>query len=388
MQRRLLVPLALLAFFSIATHRILTSSSLLFISPSGEIASGVAKNNVTVVNKYIPSEKIADVASKYIPSNKSRAFVRPSDYFEKFKPSPDLEQKIPPWFSASIDKSQTVLLLSCSWDYVSVLANFFMFQPELFRRLDVRIICYDKKFADFYESRGGLCAQHERRGEKIRAIRDWRQAWRLRSDAASKLLARGVNVIFSDTDALWMKNPLWYLRPHIMGDVILSRGLFPQTFSDIYGASGCMGFAFFSGTPDVAAFFKSYIVGREDDQKALGNALAKAGRNFSLGISRKMGYQGSESVVYGLYDNRGIRFSLAFLPELIFTRTCKERQMKGEGLVVAHCPAFKRGYYKILEAKKRGLYKLPRSKINWKAVGPNNDGLSFVDWILGVVGAL
>ena len=93
-----------------------------------------------------------------------------------------------------------VLLLGCSWDYVSVLVSTVIFRPKVFRSQLMFELCFDAKFAEWYESHGELCAQNDRRGQEIQDINGPYGSFKVRSSVVAGLLERGYDVLLSDTD--------------------------------------------------------------------------------------------------------------------------------------------------------------------------------------------
>ena len=191
------------------------------------------------------------------------------------------------------------------------------------------IVCFDAKFAEWYESHGGLCAQNDRRGQEIQDINGPYGSFKVRSSVVAGLLERGYDVLLSDTDAIWKRNPLWYLRPHHIADVIISRGMYPPDFSKVFGSSGCMGFSFFPGNSKRRIVLQE-IYCREDRRPAKLWKRTLEGRKrggFELGTNGKMKFKLSSVISYARYSVDDIAFSIAFLPEMIFTRECSRKSM-------------------------------------------------------------
>ena len=341
------------------------------------------KNNS---NKTYP---ISNTVLKYTSSETGR-FSRPDDHYESFLKA-KTDALLPPWFQ---DPNQsTVLVLSCSWGYVSALVNFFMFQPDLFRLMHVAIVCLDKRFADWYESHGGRCAQRIF-GQDVDDLSNLHKKWKTRSRTVHGFLERGVNVIASDSDALWVGNPLWYLDGKNVADIIISRAIFPFSVRNRFGATGCMGLSFFKATPAVAKYYKEFVVASLDDQAGFNLQLLRASRDigptaFELGSGKRMSNdKHSTGISYARYNRSGIVFSVGFLPAVVANRKCFKMNMDHPALAVAHCHSAKTGIRKVKSEIARGLYFLPDRPIDWM-VEPDQhvkyeDGMDFVHWILDV----
>lgn len=80
------------------------------------------------------------------------------------------------------------------------------------------------------------------------------------------------DVIMSDSDALWLKDPIEDMKLHGIdqSDLITQRGSFPVELGKRWGATMCMGFVVFkSGTQEMTKFVKmlgKLVRERGDDQ--------------------------------------------------------------------------------------------------------------------------
>ncbi len=70
--------------------------------------------------------------------------------------------------------------------------------------------------------------------------------WIKRMQISIQFLDQGFDVILSDIDAIWRKDPFPTLsRLSATSDIISSRGMFPSAISSKWGAALCMGFVYF-----------------------------------------------------------------------------------------------------------------------------------------------
>ncbi len=88
-----------------------------------------------------------------------------------------------------------------------------------------------------------------------------------------RLLAEGLNIILSDSDAIWLKNPISWLR----GDIAFQRiANFPSAVAQMWGFAACSGFIFFRSTPQILDFLSSCLKEQamvQSDQIAFNLAL-------------------------------------------------------------------------------------------------------------------
>ena len=123
--------------------------------------------------------------------------------------------------------------------------------------------------------------------------------WVLRMRMMRQILEAfpGSNVIFSDSDALWVRDPVHLFHQHGMSDIIASRGTYPNecplgTEDTGVSATICLGFTFFRYSPavlqlagDVVNKISKY---KDDDQMAMNcvlNELYKPGGNHESSSS-------------------------------------------------------------------------------------------------------
>jgi hypothetical protein len=93
--------------------------------------------------------------------------------------------------------------------------------------------------------------------------KEWEKwAWGERMKFIHNLLNQGMDVLHSDLDAIWLKNPLGFITGEY--DIISSIGTFP---SDIYKKIGytlCMGWAYYKSCQGVKELFNNILDKHED----------------------------------------------------------------------------------------------------------------------------
>lgn len=92
------------------------------------------------------------------------------------------------------------------------------------------------------------------------------------------LLKAGLNVVMTDTDAIWKKDAVWgtKLLSGETGDIVASRSFFPYDLP--WGATLCMGLAFFKSTPAVIELMDDALMEAmvsKHDQVGVNHALGK-----------------------------------------------------------------------------------------------------------------
>lgn len=75
------------------------------------------------------------------------------------------------------------------------------------------------------------------------------EIWIKRMSTIDIFLRQGVDLVLSDTDALWMRDPFQDLNTfNVQSDVVASRGWFPWHLYDRWGSCLCMGFVYLKST--------------------------------------------------------------------------------------------------------------------------------------------
>lgn len=101
-------------------------------------------------------------------------------------------------------------------------------------------MCLDEKSIDVFTGLGIQCIP-------VGGVRKRRAIWKLRVKALTCLVDGGNNVLLSDSDALWLGNPVDYMEGEEFenSDVLAQRAIFPFNLGREWGSTICMGFAMF-----------------------------------------------------------------------------------------------------------------------------------------------
>ena len=81
--------------------------------------------------------------------------------------------------------------------------------------------------------------------------------WRKRLKLIFKLLNEGINVLHSDLDAIWLKNPLIFIEKDY--DIVASTGTFPQNIYEKIGYTLCMGWIYYKSSTIVKQLFENIL---------------------------------------------------------------------------------------------------------------------------------
>lgn len=141
-----------------------------------------------------------------------------------------------------------VVLQLVSHGYWKMQRNFIrlMEANSVFTRHNLYLICLDPESAEALTGLGVRCMSLAASHNEL----DHHYLWKLRAHALSCLLQAGFDVIVSDSDALWLDDPMKTLSsPEVRASsLVASRGKYPFTLAGEWGSTMCMGFALFRAT--------------------------------------------------------------------------------------------------------------------------------------------
>ena len=183
------------------------------------------------------------------------------------------------------------VLISLTNKYFSLFLNWLIF----YRRSGLKysqlfIICFDENIEKSLPRYGLQCSIVFYLPTRT-PLQTISTLWQVRARMALLLLENNTDVLMSDTDALWVQNPipeLLYLSS-LNGsafDIISSRAQFPEEIAKKLGATLCMGFMYIkasSATESLWRGFYHYTVKLKstDDQRDLNTYLARRGLRYS-----------------------------------------------------------------------------------------------------------
>ena len=266
---------------------------------------------------------------------------------------------------ADVDAEPLVLTFA-SFDYQVTLVNWLVAARRAGLKL-VGVVCLDRELRDFLEARGLACfsvsagaagaanAADTQAGEELEPLAARRKAaggppahvvqlWTLRMRLLLELLEAGVSVVMSDTDAVWLRDGTAKGGPLSAqtGDIVLSRGKFPFDQAAQWGATACMGLAFFRATPLVVALVRRTAAETQaagDDQVGVNRALRDAFGEDPLAVfGHKLSPTAAAHAVFSPPEGRTLP-KVVLLAHATVPRFCADvapAEWKAD-VVAAHC---------------------------------------------------
>ena len=206
-----------------------------------------------------------------------------------------------------------------------------------FTRQNLYLLCLDDASVPIFASLGIRCVPLG----ALKFVTN-NDLWKTRVRVVSCLVTKGYDVIMSDSDALWLGDPMEYISLSSTSSVIASRGSYPPFIGQQWGVTLCMGFIMFRATGAAMDIFQNtmarIVLKTGDDQIAVNQAALKLGVVWDK--SSDMRYRRSKSFGKGtiadLSTDDGESFEIALLPHNKFTRHCLGTPVTNETMV-AHC---------------------------------------------------
>lgn len=246
----------------------------------------------------------------------------------------------------------SLILLVSGFSYRKVLLNFMWILERRFGITNYGIACMDDEMCEYLEEIGKRHFAY-RMTEGRLAL-----AWRL--------LDAGVDLIMTDSDAVWIRNPVEHMQ---VADIVGQRDRHPQKQYLMWGATFCTGLLGIKSTPDTRLFMSAVLTmlpkkSRFLDQRAFNTALDMAAIDW---FGKSLAHNLDESKVI----DRGIlrRFNdltVALLPQDPYRRKCSMNQGRGGAALmqtraaVIHCTgASKKGQSKEDMLRSYDLWVLP-----------------------------
>jgi len=158
----------------------------------------------------------------------------------------------------------------CNYPYREIALNWVK-HLEALSIGNYEVLCLDSESDEYLKSHG--C--HSRILEEFND--DWISGCKhtmRRTFIFKKYLEDGIDIIHSDTDALWLKNPIPELIKSNNQDIIVStvrhREAFPPEVREAFGFTCCMGWIFFRSNHKTISYLDRFLNTREikgSDQK-------------------------------------------------------------------------------------------------------------------------
>lgn len=255
------------------------------------------------------------------------------------------------------DTQLPAVVMTLNQAYVPVWANFIAAPGARFlERWEVHLLCTDRGTGPIVAKHGWTC-----RATSIGGGRGAAAVYTKRIPYLIKLVGEGRDVLVSDIDAIWLRDPLPELES-IQAGIVSSRGSSPPGVARSWGSTFCMGFIFFRGSdPRVRAALQVGTRPMHEDQTDFNQNIMRANVQWDEG---RLKYIESTATAYGTMVAHGKPYTglrIAMLAHSRFMRICPRNHNFGN-VTIAHCHSRgKQQYLKIKKLRSLGLWYLDKT---------------------------
>ena len=246
-----------------------------------------------------------------------------------------------------------------STDYIDLERNFMQLMElnSVFTRHNMYLMCMDNASVEIFASLGIRCVPLS--ALQFNNIHD---VWKTRVRALSCLVMEGYDVIMSDADALWLRDPMEYFDlPSVRSSsIVASRGSLPFSLSKKWGATLCLGFILFRASgpimDEIQRSMQHLVSTIADDQITANRAVSQAGVTWDKESDMRL----VDSTGLGRGTIKRLRgddgpFVISLLPHSAFTRDCRSNPISNK-TVVAHCHSRKKVGLRVAWMKEANLW--------------------------------
>mmetsp|Transcript_32021 Transcript_32021/g.46151 ORF Transcript_32021/g.46151 Transcript_32021/m.46151 type:complete len:411 (+) Transcript_32021:115-1347(+) len=202
------------------------------------------------------------------------------------------------------------VVVSTSEKYIPLLFNWLLYYKKIFPdSSSLYIICLDEVVENQLPNYGLNCS-HVHYLPPRSSIHTLTILWQIRSNAILQLLRNDFDILMSDSDAIWISNPLPTIFSLVnAADIISSRAQFPEDIARKAGATLCMGFIYIRANKGTTALWQDFYYfmlkqKSSDDQRDFNVYLLANGLHYSNPpkifissiVSTKFVYQREEQI--------------------------------------------------------------------------------------------
>jgi len=217
-------------------------------------------------------------------------------------------------------KKNIKIVVFANYNYLPVLTNWLVAMNTI-NVENIMIVSLDKELHNY------LKEQHVT--SLLRPCElDLGKLWIHRVKVLLELMEKGYDIIHSDADAVWLKDPIAYLNS-IKYDMIFSQGTYwPKDVHEKWGFVLCCGFFYIKNNINTLTFIKELyerVTEDKDDQVSCNRLLMESNVKWNIENKYILKYNNveficSEQLMTGISDN----LTLAVLPHSKFQRIHEE----------------------------------------------------------------
>jgi hypothetical protein len=260
---------------------------------------------------------------------------------------------------------RTQIILTVGGNYLDFFLNwwatFSRLLPKLRGDINFAVLCYDDISMRVVEALGIRCTRMKR-------IPNVRMLWWTRFKVAKQLLSRGFEVILTDSDALWVRNPVPVFDAMRTVDIVASVG---RVFGHPFFCMGLICLRPSNATMNVLAMVMSDGSKVRDDQQAMNQEMRKCSAQDQGAYEKHAGRASGSKMVQNVV-NTSILGTFAHggtyvrVPLRYFQRHCDDMNEARRHGIVLHCLAPKSSQFaadKRVHMLSQGLWVLKKDAL-------------------------
>lgn len=253
--------------------------------------------------------------------------------------------------AAAENKKDTIIITYVSYSYRIPLMNWLVSMNQLGLVPMIGIICLDESICHELKRIGMegyvLIDSQSNTNERL-SFAKVQNLWVTRMKHLHELISAGIHVTFSDSDAIWLRDPFKEgIFSESKGDIVGGKGAFPWDVARHWGTTICMGVVYVRSTPATKIFIeRAYLETKKtnDDQIGLNIVLQSLLSPDPVKIfGRRLRSDGASdvSVIVPILNKDQLRLSFRFtlISHLSIPRWCNilsNEQWKSK-VIIAHC---------------------------------------------------
>ena len=261
------------------------------------------------------------------------------------------------------------IIVSSNSQYLDVFMNWLVYYYDVCPNVAyIYFICLDSS-VERQLHRFGLSCAHVHHLPKAGGNH---RLWLIRARITKALLDQNYDVLLSDSDAIWLRNPFLLFEQYPQSQIISSRASFPEDSTKRHGASLCMGFIYIKSTPLTRAVWSLLVAVMSkdrtpDDQRQVNHLFGRLKLKYDV----RPGYASNRVENHGHIMQNGQQVNITLMPHHLVRRICDHGNLHAVySSVVAHCLTHqKKGQSKASAQMNFGTWALTDS---WQNVAFNH----------------
>lgn len=172
------------------------------------------------------------------------------------------------------------IITFCNYNYIPVTQNWLNFIMKLdILKSDILIVTLDKESESYFDNFNTLFRPVDVLGNDLSAL------WVHRINIFDEILRDGNDIIHSDSDAIWLKNPINFVKD-CKSEIVFSQGtVWPLDVFEKHEIVLCCGFFYLKSSENTFKFLKELkerVIFDKDDQISVNRLISQSINNWDV----------------------------------------------------------------------------------------------------------